>query len=171
MLSRITRVTCFLLLLLPYAFFWVFVVLNYLRVEGYRLWFMVVNTSHISVVLYLGNSSFLVHIGAIELVLLTSSLVLFYLTSRDVIMTLIFLFATTLAVEIGTYFYLYQYFDIWVTSVQVFWHLPLITNSELLYDSIWSLVVLTPTWLVQRIIRRRGQHSTTNQDLTKVVVH
>jgi hypothetical protein len=164
-LPRISRVISFLLLLVPYTFFWVFVVLNYLQVEGFHLWFLVVNTSLISVVIDIDNNSFLVHIGTIELVLLTSSLVLFYRASRDFILTLIFLFSTTLSVEIGTYFYLYQYFYTWVTSVQVFWHLPLITNSELLVGSIWSLAILAPVWLARRKIKRREQRLPVTQEV------
>lgn len=149
----------FLSLLVPYTLFWVFVVLNYLPVEGLRLGFLIVNTWHISVIVNLGSSSFLVHIGAIELVFLTSSLALFYLAFRDAYGTLIFHFSTMLAVEIGTYFYLYQYFDTWVTSVQVFWHLPLVTNRELLYGSIGSLAILTPIWMRQRKRNRMKQVS------------
>ena len=112
--------------------------------EGLSLWFIVVNTSQISITVNLGSTSLLVHIGSIEIFLLGNSLILFFLACRDVLETLVFLFATTLSVEIGTFFLLPQYFNTWVTSVQVFWHLPLVTNGELLFSSVMALAILIP---------------------------
>ncbi len=136
--------------------FWIIILLNYVRAEGLRLWFVTINTGHVSLLVSLGGGSFLVHIGVIEFFLLVSSLVIFYLICRDFLLTTIFLFATTLSLEIGTFYFLYEYMNTFVTSVQVFWHLPLVTNFELLAASLEAVIILIPIWILLKISRRRN---------------
>jgi len=122
------------------------VLLNYARAEGLKLWFATIFTWRVSVLVNLGSGSQVIQIGAVELVLLLISIALFYAASRDPLLTIIFLFSTTLDLEIGTYIFLKEYIYTFVTSVQVFWHLPLITNVELMLGSMEALVVLVPIW-------------------------
>ena len=150
-LKKPNRFVWLLSLLLTYSLFWALEFVNYARAEGLQLWFVTINTWHVSVLVNLGNESHVIHIGAIELVLLLISLALFCVTSRDPLLTIIFLFSTTLGFEIGTYIFLNEYIFTFVTSVQVFWHLPLITNVELLLGSMEALVVLVPIWRVWKI--------------------
>jgi hypothetical protein len=143
-----------------YSLFWFFAFANFFFFEHYAIGFITINTSQISVVVNLGFTSFLIHIGTIEIFLLSASLATFFAMRRKILETFIFLFATTFLLEVGTGIWLPQYFDYWVTSVQVFWHLPLVTNKELFYSSIVALETLVPARLIQWRLRKHGRSKT-----------
>jgi hypothetical protein len=145
--------------ILTYVSFWYIAFSNYLsalqiiRLDNFSI---SIDPDRISFFVTLGQSLTIIHIGIVEITLFGLAVLSFFLLRRGLISFLetgLFIFGTLFVYSIGELYYQPQFWNTFVTSVQYFYHLPLITNNQLFYISGLSLIPLSMISLTVRFRR------------------